>query len=304
MTWTKDNIPDQSGKTALVTGANSGIGYEIALALYQKGAHVIIAARDQSKAAEAMEKMIKAGGSGKLETVWLELSSLKQVKEFADKIKKDHGRLDLLINNAGVMTPPKSKTTDGLELQFGVNFVGHFALTGHLYQLLKRTLGARVVTMSSGAHKSVVEIDFNNLRSENSYDADREYGISKLADLQFMAELQRRINWAGDKIISTAAHPGVTESNLSRFMDEEVYKAAVEKFGALMPAWQGALPVLYAATSMEVRGNDYYGPDGEHELKGYPAPAILSEAAKDEQASKKLWEYAERITRVIFPTAT
>lgn len=291
-------MPDQSGKTALVTGANTGIGYEITLALYQKGAHVIIAARDQSKAVEAMEKMIAIGGSGKLETGILDLASLEQIREFAGRIKNDHNHLDLLINNAGVMTPPQNTTTDGFELQFGVNFLGHFVLTGQLYSLLNNTPGSRVVTMSSGAHKMAEGIDFNNLRSEQSYDAYREYAISKLADLQFMAELQRRINSAGDHIVSTAAHPGVTESNLSRYMPEADYKAALEQFGTLMPAWQGALPALYAATSPDVRGGDYYGPDGEHELKGFPGRAVLSEAAKDNKAAQKLWECAEEMTGV------
>lgn len=296
MNWTTENIPDQSGKTALVTGANSGIGYEIAMALYKKGAHVIIAARNESSAIEAMDKMVNAGGTGTLEMGLLDLSSLKQIDEFAAKIKNKHTRLDLLINNAGVMTPPKSTTAEGFELQFGVNFLGHFALTGHLYTLLKNAPGARVVTMSSGGHKMVDGIDFDNLRSEKSYDPKREYGISKLADLLFMAELQRHITSAGDHIISTAAHPGVTESNLARYMDEAEYKAAVEKYGALMPAWQGALPALYAAVAPDVTGNDYYGPDGQYELHGYPAPGVMSDAAKDVAAAAKLWEYAAQAT--------
>lgn len=301
MNWTTENIPDQSGKTVLVTGANSGIGYEIALALYQKAAHVIIAARDESKAKEAMDKMIATGGTGTLEIGLLDLSSLKQVSEFAEKIKAGHSRLDLLFNNAGVMTPPESTTENGYELQFGVNYLGHFALTGHLYPLLKNTAGARVVTMSSGGHKMVEEIDFDNLRLEKSYDPQREYGISKLADLLFMAELQRRIELAGDQVISTAAHPGVTESNLARFMDEAEYKAGIEKYGALMPAWQGALPALYAAVLPEVTGNDYYGPDGQYELQGYPAAGEMSEAAKDLAAAAKLWDYAEKATGIVYP---
>jgi len=301
MNWTTENIPDQSGKTALVTGANSGVGYEIALALYKKGAHVILAARDESKLTEAMDKIAKAGGTGTLEIGVLDLSSLRQVAEFAVKIKDSHTRLDLLVNNAGVMTPPESTTAEGFELQFGVNYLGHFALTGHLYTLLKNTDGARIVTLSSGGHKMVDGIDFDNLRLEKPYDAQREYAVSKLADLLFMAELQRRITLAGDHVISTAAHPGVTESNLARYMDEEQLKAGIEKYGALLPAWQGALPALYAAVAPQVTGNDFYGPDGKYELQGYPAAGEMSAAAKDPATAAKLWKYAEEATGLTFP---
>lgn len=293
--WTTENIPDQSGKTAIVTGANSGIGYETALALYKHGAHVIVACRDALKAENAITGLQSSGGKGSLEAGILNLASLKEIKTFADSIKKKHTHLHLLINNAGVMIPPQSKTDDGYELQFGVNFLGHFALTGHLYPLLKLTPEARVVTLSSGAYTFVEKIDFDNLRSEHSYDANREYAISKLADLQFMMELQRR---AGDTLLSTAAHPGVTETGLARHMPEEVYKAALERFKALMPAWQGALPALFAATSPLVKGADYYGPDGEHELVGYPAPAALNDHATDKAAGIALWEYAEKATGI------
>lgn len=299
--WTTENISDQSGRTALITGANSGIGYEIALALYQKGADVIVAGRNSVKIEEAIQKIKSTGGTGKLTAGILDLTSLKQIRHFAENIKKEHHSLDLLINNAGVMTPPQSKTEDGFEIQFGVNFLAHYVLTGHLYSLLKNSPKARVVTLSSGAHKMVDSINFDNLRSEFSYDAQREYAISKLADLQFMTELQRRINSAGDLLISTAAHPGVTESNLSRFMDREDYKTAVEKYGAPMPTWQGALPALYAATSTDVSGNDYYGPDGQYELQGFPAAAAMSKAAQDMEAAAKLWKYSEEVTGVCYP---
>jgi NAD(P)-dependent dehydrogenase (short-subunit alcohol dehydrogenase family) len=295
--WTTENIPGQTGKTAIVTGANSGIGYETALALYIHGAHVIIACRDAVKAKDTIEKIKQNEGRGTLEAGILNLANLSEIKTFADDIRKKHTHLHLLINNAGVMIPPQSKTDDGYELQFGVNFLGHFALTGHLYPLLKQTPQARVVTLSSGAYKFVEKIDFDNLRSEHSYDANREYAISKLADLQFMMELQRR---AGDNIISTAAHPGVTETSLARHMPEDVYKAAMERFKELMPAWQGALPTLFAATSPLVKGGDYFGPDGEHELIGYPGPAELNNSARDEAAAIQLWEYAEKATGIHF----
>lgn len=301
--WTKENIPDQSGKTALITGANTGIGYEIAKALYEAGGRVIIASRDEKKVNQAAENILKLSGKGTVESAILNLANLDQVKKFAEMITEKHSHLDLLINNAGVMTPPASKTDEGYELQFGVNFLGHFALTGYLYPLLRKTVQSRVVTLSSGAHKMIQEIDFDNLRSEKSYDPNREYAISKLADLQFMAELDRLVTKSGDDIISVAAHPGITQTDLSRHMSPEDFQTALDHFNvkALMPAWQGALPALFAATSPTVKGGDYYGPDGEFELIGYPGIAELSSHAVDEKQGKRLWEYAQIATGITFP---
>ena len=298
--WTKENIPDQTSKIAIVTGANSGIGFETALALYQAGAHVIIASRNLNNAFKALESIKATDGKGSLETGLLNLANLSDVKKFTDNIRKEHGKLDILINNAGVMIPPASKTDDGFELQFGVNFLGHFALTAHLYPLLKKVSGARVVTLSSGAYKSIKHIDFVNLRSEKSYDANREYAISKLADMQFFLELQRRILLTGDNILSVAAHPGVTETSLSRHMPEEEYRAAMEQFKELMPAWQGALPSLFAATSPLVKAGGYYGPDGANELHGFPGPALINDAANDKEGATTLWEFAETVTGTTF----
>lgn len=298
--WTQKDIIDQSGKIALVTGANSGIGLEAAIALYQAGAHVILACRDIEKAAAAQQQIRSGGGKGTLEPGILNLSSLEDIARFSVEISSRHQKIDLLINNAGVMTPPASKTDDGYELQFGVNFLGHFALTARLYPLLKNAGAARVVILSSGAHKMAEAIDFDNLRSERSYEPFREYAISKLADMQFMLELQRRLEKAGSEVISLGAHPGVTVTGLARFMPEEDYKAAMERFGELMPAWQGALPGLYAATSAEATAGGYYGPDGENELKGYPAPAVISSVAQDENAADKLWAYAENASGLRF----
>ncbi len=296
-------MPDQTGKTVLVTGANSGIGFETALAFYETGAHVVVASRDAAKVEEAIKKMKAVGGSGTLEGEILDLASLNAVNVFADAFTGKHHHLHILVNNAGVMTPPASRTEDGFERQFGVNFLGHFALTGYLYPLLKQTPGARVVTLSSGAHKLVDAIDFENLRFEKSYDANRAYAVSKLADLQFALELQRWFEKTGDPVLSTAAHPGVTQTDLSRHMSEDTLKAALAHFKHLMPAWQGALPTLFAATSPTVKGGDYYGPDGENELVGYPAPAQLSAAARNEAAAKTLWAYAQRVTGLSYPTA-
>lgn len=300
--WTKQNIPDQSGKTAIVTGANTGIGYETALALYEAGANVIVACRDETKAKQAIDKMQLSGGKGSLETGILNLANLAEVKKFADDFKSKHQQLDLLINNAGVMMPPASKTDDGFELQFGVNFIGHFALTGHLYPLLKAGKNGRIVTVSSGASTFVNEVDFNNLKLEKPYDANRAYAVSKLAELQFAYELDRRLKAIGSYLTSTAAHPGVVYTDLQRHIPEEELKVAWKNFSAVSEPWQGALPSLFAATSETVTGGDYYGPDGEREQSGYPAPSkLLTGAEQDKEQGLKLWSYAEEQTDLIYP---
>jgi len=299
--WLKKDIISQDGKTAIVTGANAGIGYETALALYQAGAKVIIASRDAGKAHLAIEKMKVTGGKGELDYIKLDLNSLKAVKEFSENFLSRYDRLDLLINNAGIMVPPEGKTEDGFELQFGVNFLGHFALTGYLYPLLKKTPGARVVSVSSGAQHYVHDIDLGNVRIEKSYDANREYASSKFAQMQFIIELQRRFEQLGDHVISVGAHPGVSETGLSKHMSREAYNNAIKQFGELMPASQGALSSLFAATSPEITGGAYYGPDGPNELQGYPAPAKVNEAAKNQVTAAYLWEYAEQATGIQFP---
>jgi len=298
--WTTKDMSAQTGKIAIVTGANTGIGYEIALALYRAGAHVIMACRDLAKAEEATQRMKQEGGAGTLEGALIDLSRLDSVRSFAHLLLERYENLDLLINNAGIMVPPAGKTVDGFELQFGINFLGHFALTGHLLPLLSKTNGARVVTLSSGAHHLVNGIDYENLRLEKPYDAQREYAVSKLANILFSIELQRRIEQTGMSLISNAAHPGVTDSNLSRYMPADVYETAVKQFNGLMPTWQGALPALYAATSPAAQGGLYYGPDGEDGLHGYPAEAQVSSAAADEAEAAKLWRYAETATGVSY----
>ncbi|TWR24436.1 SDR family NAD(P)-dependent oxidoreductase [Mucilaginibacter pallidiroseus] len=294
--WTANDMPEQSGKTALVTGANSGIGFETAMALYRAGAHVILAGRNIERVENAVDRILSSNGEGKLDSVVFSLSSLSEVKTAAEMISSKISKLDILVNNAGVMTPPAGKTEDGFELQFGINFLAHFALTARLFPLLRKASGSRVVTVSSGAHKFAGSVDLNNVRTEKDYDAGREYAISKLADLQFMVGLQQRLEKAGLDVLSVGAHPGVTASDLSRHMTKADYNAALEQLGELMPAWQGALPSLYAATAKNVTGGGYYGPDGERELKGYPAPAVISKPAKDPALINKLWKFAEEAT--------
>ncbi|OOQ58187.1 oxidoreductase [Mucilaginibacter pedocola] len=298
--WTKKNIPDLSGKTIIVTGANAGIGYETALALYEAGAHVIIASRDEAKAAEAISKLEATGCKGSLEFIALNLSNLGEIKRFADEFKAKHTRLDVLINNAGVMLTPASKTDDGYELQFGTNHIGHFALTGHLYPVLKATEGARIVTVSSMAYLRG-SINFDNLKSEQDYDAMREYCQSKLANVLFSLQLQRRIDAAGDGVLSLAVQPGANKTELARYMDKAVYDAAVKRTGPLMEPWQGALPSLYAAVEPAAKPYVLYSPDQDGGYRGYPAEFEITSGGRDEVIAQRLWEYSEKETGVVYP---
>jgi NAD(P)-dependent dehydrogenase (short-subunit alcohol dehydrogenase family) len=302
--WTKANISDQSGKIIIVTGANSGIGYETALALYEAGAEVILACRNMDKAADAKKRLEAHGGKGTLEISKLNLGDLSDVKRFSDEFTRSHQQLDVLINNAGVANtganaPDKAKTVDGYEEQFGTNFLGHFALTGFLYPVLKTTKGARVVTISSMGYLGG-QIDFDNLRSENSYDAFREYRQSKLADLLLTIELDRRIKKKGDHILSIAAQPGANKTELVRHMSDKEIATVVERTGEFMDPWQGALPTLYAAVSADSLGGNLYEPDKGGQ-SGYPTLAVIKEPALDETVAKKLWDKAQEITGIIYP---
>ena len=298
--WTKDNVGDQTGKTVIVTGANAGIGFETVLALYEAGAQVILACRSLDKGQQALTKIKEHKGTGTLEVAQLDLESLDSVEQFANDFIKKHNTLDVLINNAGVMIPPASKTKEGYELQFGVNFIGHFALTGYLYPLLNATPGSRIVTLSSMAYLRG-SIDFDNLRSEKDYDAMREYAQSKLANLMFSIELQRRVVAANDQVVSIAAQPGANKTELSRHMDNEEFEAAVERIGGLMEPWQGALPSLYAAVSPEAKAGELYGPDQDGGYRGYPAQAVITPNALDKAVAKRLWEMAEEATGLTYP---
>ena len=284
-----------SGKVAIVTGSNTGIGYETALDLYKKGAKVYVACRNQEKALKAIEKIKADGGIGELVYEQLDLASLRSVKAFADNVINAESRLDLLINNAGIMIPPQSKTEDGFEIQFGVNFVGHFALTGHLFNLLEATKGSRVVTLSSIAHRSA-KIDFDNFRSEKEYQNWREYGQSKLADIIFALEFEKRLRENGNQIMSLAAHPGFSETDLQKYMDKDML-ASLE----LMTAKEGAQPTLAACLREDANGGQYWGPDGLNEQKGKPALAKIDAAALDETLNAKLWDWAKETTKVNFP---
>ena len=297
--WTKQNIPDQNGKTMIVTGANTGIGFETALVLYGAGAHVVLACRDMKKAEDTLAKIQTQDGKGTLEPGVLDLSDLSSVKQFAVTFLQNHKQLIVLINNAGVAMPPASKTTEGYELQFGTNFLGHFALTGYLYPVLKETPGSRIVTISSNGYQGAI-IDFDNLRSEVSYDPIREYRQSKLANLIFSVELNRRIIAKGDKVLSIAAQPGANKTELTRHLSEEAIAAGVERLGKFMEPWQGALSSLYAAVSNEADGGNLYEPDNGG-LRGYPTLATIKENALDNAVAKKLWDFEEQATGIHYP---
>jgi len=284
-----------TGKIAIVTGANTGIGYETAMDLYQKGAKVYVACRNKEKAQEAIARMKAQVGSGKLVYGHLDLANLASVKEFADMIVKSESRLDLLINNAGVMIPPPSKSENGFELQFGVNFIGHFALSGYLFNLLESTKAARVVTLSSIAHRGA-RIDFENFRLEKEYNSWREYGQSKLADIIFALEFEKRLRKNGCQTISLAAHPGFSNTDLQKYMDKDML-ASLE----LMTAKEGAQPTLAACLREDAKGGQYWGPDGPNEQKGKPTLAKIDLAALDEKRNAKLWEWAKEVTEANFP---
>ncbi|TSJ44873.1 oxidoreductase [Fluviicola chungangensis] len=297
--WTTKNIPDQRGKTMIVTGANSGIGFETARELSLSGAYVILACRNFKNAQDALERIRQISEKATVEASVLDLSDLYSVKQFAKTVLQTHSRLDVLINNAGVATPPETKTAQGYELQFGVNFLGHFALTGYLYPLLRKTKGSRIVTLSSNGYQHA-SIDFQNLRSEISYDPMREYRQSKLANLIFSVELNRRIGIKGDEVLSIATQPGANKTELTRHLSPEEIAAGVERLGTFMEPWQGALSTLFAAVSEEAVSGKLIQPH-EDGYRGYPSLVSIKENALDTATGKKLWELAEEITGIHFP---
>jgi NAD(P)-dependent dehydrogenase (short-subunit alcohol dehydrogenase family) len=302
--WTAERIPDQSGRTAVVTGANSGLGLVTARELARRGAGVVLACRNLEKG-EAARKEVEAHAPGaQLELEELDLASLESVREFADRFKAGHQGLDLLINNAGVMATPRRSTADGFELQFGTNHLGHFALTGLLIGEMEGREDARVVTLSSNAHK-FGRIAFDNLRGDRRYFRWRAYGQSKLANLLFALELDRRLRAAGSTVKSLAAHPGYAATNL-QFAGPPAVDAAVMKLGNALFAQDdemGALPTLYAATEPGLKSGTFCGPDGFLEQRGHPKPASPSGGARDEQVARRLWEVSEEMTGVRFEPA-
>lgn len=294
--WTSENIADQTGSVAIVTGSSSGIGFEAARVLTHKNATVIMAVRDPQKAEKAIGKIKAQKKNADVAFMLLDLASLESVKNFAAEFSQKYSRLDLLINNAGVMIPPYSKTADGFELQFGTNHLGHFALTGRLLALLLKTPGSRILNVSSNAHK-FGKIDFNDLNWEQRfYKSWVAYGDSKIANLYFTYELQRRLNEIGAATIATAAHPGWTATELQRH--SKIFKLMNHFFP--MKIEQGALPTLRAATDENAAGGDYFGPDGWQEWRGFPKKVQSNKLSHDPEIAKKLWTVSEEMTGVRF----
>jgi len=295
MGWSEADIPDQRGRIAVVTGANSGIGFDTARALAAKGARVILACRDPEKGHQAERRIRAAAPEADVVFMPLDLASLTSIERFGKDLAVAEPELDILCNNAGVMMPPLGRTAEGFELQFGTNHLGHFALTGRLLDLLRRGENARIVSVSSMAHYWG-RIDFDDLNSEKRYNATRAYGQSKLANLLFIRELARRLQARGEPIVAAAAHPGSTRTNLQQH--SRLLSALIPFFSQQPP--DGALPTLYAATAPGVHGGDYYGPGRLLETMGPPRPARSTFASKDPDSARRLWEVSERLTGVVF----
>jgi NAD(P)-dependent dehydrogenase (short-subunit alcohol dehydrogenase family) len=297
--WTTADIPDQTGRTAVVTGANTGLGYETAAALAAKGAHVVLAVRNLEKGEEAARRIEQATPGAQIQLQELDLTSLDSIRTAADELRTAHESIDLLINNAGVMMTPKSTTKDGFELQFGTNHLGHFALTNLLLDRLQAAPGSRIVTVSSVGHRFARGIRFDDLQWERDYNRIRAYGQSKLANLLFTYELQRRLQ--GTDTIAVAAHPGGSNTELTRNLPRFV-AVAMPLFKPLFQGPDmGALPTLRAATDPGVLGGQYYGPDGFGEQRGYPKVVASSTASHDTDAQRRLWAVSEELTSVVSP---
>jgi NAD(P)-dependent dehydrogenase (short-subunit alcohol dehydrogenase family) len=299
--WTAADVPDQTGRTVVVTGANSGIGLEAASVLAGRGARVVLACRDLGKARGALEAIRAEHRDARLELAKLDLASLASVREFAKAFADAHATLDVLLANAGVMAVPRRTTADGFELQLGTNHLGHFALTALLLPQLLAAPAARIVVVSSGAHRAG-RIRFDDLQGARRYGRWTAYAQSKLANLLFAFELERRLRAAGARAIAVACHPGYAATNLQFAGPRMAGSRLAERWWALsnrllaQDARMGALPLLYAATAPDVRGGEYFGPGGFAEQRGYPARARPSPRALDLATAARLWESSAALT--------
>ncbi|MDX1384159.1 MAG: oxidoreductase [Thermoanaerobaculia bacterium] len=305
MGWTADDLPDLAGRTFVVTGANSGLGFETARGLAAKGASVVMACRDLEKAAAARDRIRAEHAAARVETRALDLARLASVRDFAKAVADAHPRIDALVNNAGVMALPRRETADGYEMQIGTNHLGHFALTGLLLPKLLEQAGGRVVTVSSTMHK-IGRIDFDDLDGRRSYRKWGAYGQSKLANLLFAYELQRRLEAAGARAASLASHPGYAATNLQFAGPRMEGSGFLERGAGLMnrllsqTAAMGALPTLYAAAHPDAEAGGYYGPDGFMEMWGHPRRVASSRRSQDEAVAERLWRRSEELTGVRF----
>jgi NAD(P)-dependent dehydrogenase (short-subunit alcohol dehydrogenase family) len=303
--WTAADIPDQGGKVAIVTGANSGLGLVTARELARAGATVLLACRDQARGAQAVSAIHMGVPSADAQLAQLDLASLASIRSFAERFASEHERLDLLVNNAGVMAAPRRLTEDGFESQLGINHLGHFALTGLLLTSLLAAPQPRVVTLSSGAHRGGA-IKFENLQGERTYNNWRAYAQSKLANLLFCFELGRRAAAADVPLTSVAAHPGYAATNLQFAGPSHFYERAIMAVTNRLiaqSAEMGALPTLYAATVPELPSGTFVGPDGFMEGRGHPRIVSAATKAYDEDSARRLWDVSEQLTGVHYEFA-
>ncbi|MDT5242507.1 MAG: hypothetical protein QOD97_4705 [Mycobacterium sp.] len=297
--WTAADVPDQTGRVAIVTGSNTGLGYDTAQALAAHGAKVVLAVRDTDKGNAAAARIVGTSPTADVAVQPLDLGSLQSIRTSAEELKAAYPRIDLLINNAGVMYPsPRQTTKDGYELQFGTNHLGHFALTGLLLENLLPVDGSRVVTVSSVGHRVLAKIHFDDLQWERSYNRVAAYGQSKLANLLFTYELQRRLGGHNEPTVAVAAHPGLSDTELARHMPSVL--VPVVRLMSQSPA-MGALPTLRAATDPAVQGGQYYGPDGIGESRGHPKVVKSSAQSHDQDIQGRLWTVSEELTGVSYP---
>jgi len=301
--WTLTDAPDLTGKVIIVTGGNSGLGFESVKAFAKQGAEVIMACRNEEKGKTAKKEIQDIDPESNIPVMELDLMDLASIKAFAARFAKEYSRLDVLMNNAGIMMNPYSLTKDGFESQMGTNHLGHFALTALLVDVLIKTQKSRIVNISSGAHK-YGNMDFSNLLYENGhgYTPMKAYSRSKLANLLFTYELQRRLESGGAKSIAVAAHPGVSETNLARYIDKGLlFKLMMPLFKIMMQNQvMGALPQIRASVDPDVKGGDYYGPDGFREMKGFPILVPSNKASKNQDDARRLWEESEMLTGIKF----
>jgi NAD(P)-dependent dehydrogenase (short-subunit alcohol dehydrogenase family) len=303
--WTHENVPDQSGRTVVVTGANSGLGYEATKAFARNGAHVVMACRSLNRARSAREEVRAVVTEASIEVMELDLADLASVRSFVDAFERNHSAVHVLCNNAGVMAIPRRETADGFEMQFGVNHLGHFALTGLLLDRLDATSGeTRVVTQSSGLHERG-DVDFDDLQHEE-YDRWAAYAQSKLSNLLFAYELDRRLRAANANVTSVACHPGYAATNLQRRGPEmegstlRLWALRIANVVLAQSPKQGVLPMLYASTASHVDGGEYVGPGGLMGMRGAPETQRSSDVSYDADRAQRLWQISADLTGVAF----
>jgi len=302
--WTAEDVPDQRGRTIVITGANTGIGFEAALVLARRGANVVLACRNPQRAADAQARIAAAASAGKVSTLQLDLASLAAVRRAAEQLRAEHPRIDVLVNNAGGVRPRHEVTEDGFEMTLATNHLGPFAFTGLVLDRLLETPGSRIVTVSSIGHRRGA-IDFDDLHAEREYRFQPAYFQAKLANLMFTYELQRRLALAGARTVAVAAHPGNARTEFGRDMPA-IVRVAMSPHLRLLTSWllqspqMGALPSLRAATDPSARGGEYYGPPGRAQFTGYPAGVESSDRSHDVEAQRRLWQESERLTGITY----